>query len=71
MENRSIQMPREDRADPADPAQRRQAIITHMAEAQRLAALEGIRDVFRPGFLRQLIVSDALGHRPCNSFKSR
>jgi hypothetical protein len=69
MENRSIQMPSEDREDPADSAQRRQAIIAHMAEAQRLAALEGIRDVFRPGFLRQLIVSDALGHRPCNSWR--
>ena len=41
-------MPSEDREDPADSAQKRQAIIAHMAEAQRLAALESIRDVCGP-----------------------
>ena len=52
-----------------ESAQRRQALIAHMTEAHRLAALEGIKDVLRPGFLKELIVSDALGHRPCKSWR--
>ncbi len=52
-----------------DSAARRRQLVALMTEAHRLAELEGIRDVFRPGFIKQMIVGDALGHQACNSWR--
>ncbi len=47
---------------------RRRKMIKHLAEACRLAALEGMPNLLRgPGLVQQLVVSEALGHVPCLS----
>jgi hypothetical protein len=56
------------RDDPAESAQRRQKILALMSEACRLAVLEGIPDLCRPGVVKQMIVSDALGHESCGAW---
>lgn len=54
---------------PRGAASRRRKMIEHLAEACRLAALEGIPNLLRgPGLVQQLVVSDALGHVPCLSW---
>lgn len=60
-----------DNKRPTDPdsAARRRKMIQHLSEACRLAALEGVTNLFRsPGLVQQLVVSDALGHVPCLSW---
>jgi len=49
--------------------ERRRKVISLITEAQQLAELEGIRDIFRPGFIKEMIVGDVLGHRLCSSWR--
>jgi hypothetical protein len=61
-----------DKVHPDRPgsSKRRRQMLKHLAEACRLAVLEGVPDLLRsPGLVQQLVVSDALGHVPCLSYR--
>lgn len=53
-----------------ETVERRRQMIAHLAEACRLAALEGVPNLLRsPGLVQQLIVSEALCLVPCLSWR--
>jgi len=56
--------------DQSESVDRRKRMIEHLAEACRLAALEGMTNLLRgPGLVQQIVVSDALGLSPCLSWR--
>jgi hypothetical protein len=49
---------------------RRRQMMMHLAEACRLAAIEGVPNLLRsPGLVQQVLVSEALGLVPCLSWR--
>ena len=63
-------MSNENQSERAATSTRRRQMLKHLAEACRLAVLEGVPDLLRgPGLVQQLVVSDALGHVPCLSYR--
>ena len=58
-----------DDSQDASVARRRQ-MMQHLAEACRLAAIEGVPNLLRsPGLVQQVLVSEALGLVPCLSWR--